>query len=41
MTFTTQAVRQGVNATDYRVAKMVVFSTVVTFLSLGSIALFG
>lgn len=41
MTFTTQAVRQGVNATDYAVAKMVVFSTAMTFISLGAIALLG
>jgi len=41
MTFTAQAVRQGVNSTDYKVAKMLVFSTALTFLSLGSIALFG
>lgn len=38
MTFTTQAVRQGVNATDHAVAKMLVVSTTSTFLALAFIA---
>ena len=39
MTFTTQDVRQGINSTDHIVAKMLVISTVSTFLALGFIAL--
>lgn len=38
MTFTTQAVRQGVNSTDHIVAKMLVISTTSTFLALAFVA---
>lgn len=41
MTFTTQEVRQGINSTDYAVAKMLVISTVSTFIVLGMIAFAG
>lgn len=41
MTFTTQDVRQGVNSTDHIVAKMLVVSTVSTFLALAFIAFGG
>lgn len=41
MTFSTQDVRQGINSTDHAVAKMLVFSTVTTFLALGLIAFGG
>jgi hypothetical protein len=41
MTFTTQDVRQGINSTDYAVAKMLVLSTVSTFIVLGMIAFAG
>lgn len=39
MTFTSQAVRQGISTTDHVVAKMLVISTVSTFLALAFIAL--
>jgi len=39
MTFTTQAVRQGINSTDHVVSKMLVISTISTFLALGFVAL--
>lgn len=38
MTFTTQAVRQGVNSTDHVVAKMLVVSTLSTFFALAFVA---
>ena len=41
MTFTTQAVRQGINSTDHAVAKMLVVSTVSTFIALAVIAFGG
>ncbi len=41
MTFTTQDVRQGVNSTDHIIAKMLVISTISTFLALAFIAFGG
>jgi hypothetical protein len=41
MIYQTQAVRQGINATNHAVAKMVVISTSLTFLSLAFIAFGG
>lgn len=39
MTYTTEAVRQGVETTDHVVSKMLIASTLSTFLILGVLAL--
>jgi len=38
MTFKTEAVRQGINATNHAVSKMLIASTTLTFFALAFIA---